>query len=112
MPILAWTLLLPRCYFTAAVDSYGEIPWRDATNIAGAGMAISSILDWSRYLRQMIQETGPISKTGHHKLPLFPSRYRWRTLSATIPTQATAQSRHRFSAAAGKTLLTLSPLRL
>jgi CubicO group peptidase (beta-lactamase class C family) len=52
-------------YWNNDTQSYGEVPWRDETNIAGAGMAISSVLDWSRYLRHMIRETGPISKAGH-----------------------------------------------
>ncbi|KAF7561463.1 hypothetical protein G7046_g2680 [Stylonectria norvegica] len=55
-------------YWNNDTGSHGKIPWRDETNIAGAGMAISSILDWSRYLRHMIQESGPISKAGHRTL--------------------------------------------
>ncbi|KAJ3538949.1 hypothetical protein NM208_g4241 [Fusarium decemcellulare] len=63
------TLAVPY-YWDNDTETQGEIPWRDERNIAGAGMAISSILDWSRYLRHMIQETGPISKAGHHTLKL------------------------------------------
>ncbi|KAJ4328427.1 hypothetical protein N0V84_001111 [Fusarium piperis] len=63
------TLAVPY-YWNNDTETYGEIPWRDEQNIAGAGMAISSILDWSRYLRHMIDETGPISKAGHHILKL------------------------------------------
>lgn len=55
-------------YWNNDTETYGEIPWRDETNIAGAGMAISSVLDWSRYLRHMIQESGPISEAGHRML--------------------------------------------
>ncbi|KAJ3498950.1 hypothetical protein NLG97_g712 [Lecanicillium saksenae] len=37
----------------------------DESNLAGAGMAISSVQDWSKYLRHMLDGTGPISKAGH-----------------------------------------------
>lgn len=63
------TLAVPY-YWDNDTEAYGEIPWRDEKNIAGAGMAISSILDWSRYLRHMIDETGPISEAGHRILKL------------------------------------------
>lgn len=55
-------------YWNNDTKSHGVVPWRDETNIAGAGMAISSVLDWSRYLRHMMKETGPISKRGHKLL--------------------------------------------
>lgn len=55
-------------YWNNDTETYGVIPWRDETNIAGAGMGISSVLDWSRYLRHMISETGPISSAGHAAL--------------------------------------------
>ncbi|KAF4977117.1 hypothetical protein FZEAL_6305 [Fusarium zealandicum] len=58
------TLAVPY-YWNNDTESHGEVPWRDQIHIAGAGMAISSIGDWSRYLRHMMEETGPISKTGH-----------------------------------------------
>ncbi|KAJ4191195.1 hypothetical protein NW767_010989 [Fusarium falciforme] len=63
------TLAVPY-YWNNDTETYGEIPWRDEQNIAGAGMAISSVLDWSRYLQHMIDETGPIPKAGHHVLKL------------------------------------------
>lgn len=37
----------------------------DESNLAGAGMAISSVEDWSKYLQHMLDESGPISKAGH-----------------------------------------------
>ncbi|PHH92979.1 hypothetical protein CDD83_2812 [Cordyceps sp. RAO-2017] len=52
-------------YWNNDTEAYGEIPWSDERNIAGAGMAISSVRDMSRYLRHMLDETGPISKAGH-----------------------------------------------
>ncbi|XWW92420.1 hypothetical protein V2A60_000343 [Cordyceps javanica] len=41
------------------------MPQHDESNLAGAGMAISSVQDWSRYLRHMLDESGPISKDGY-----------------------------------------------
>jgi CubicO group peptidase (beta-lactamase class C family) len=55
-------------YWNNDTQNYGQIPWRDETAIAGAGMSISSVLDFSRYLRHMINETGPISAAGHAAL--------------------------------------------
>lgn len=55
-------------YWNNDTETYNAIPWRDETNIAGAGMAISSVNDWSRYLRHMIYSTGPISPAGHAAL--------------------------------------------
>lgn len=55
-------------YWNNDTETYGEIPWRDETSIAGAGMSISSVSDWSRYVRHMIDETGPISAAGHEAL--------------------------------------------
>lgn len=55
-------------YWDNDTEAYGEISWKDETNIAGAGMSISSVLDWSRYLRHMMDESGPISKAGHTAL--------------------------------------------
>lgn len=46
-------------YWDNDTETYGAIPWRDETSIAGAGMAISSVLDWSRYVRHMVAGDGP-----------------------------------------------------
>lgn len=40
----------------------------DEGNLGGAGMAISSVEDWSKYLQHMLDESGPISKAGHAML--------------------------------------------
>lgn len=55
-------------YYNNDTQQFGLLPWNDEGSVAGAGMAISSVLDWSRYLRHMIEETGPISKAGHAAL--------------------------------------------
>ncbi|KAK2592348.1 hypothetical protein QQS21_009968 [Conoideocrella luteorostrata] len=55
-------------YYNNDTREYGIMPWNDEGSVAGAGMAISSVLDWSRYLRHMIEDTGPISKAGHAAL--------------------------------------------
>ncbi|KAJ4246600.1 hypothetical protein NW762_013542 [Fusarium torreyae] len=61
------TLAVPY-YWNNDTESLGPIPYRDEQSIAGAGLAKSTINDWSRYLRHMLEETGPISKAGHHVL--------------------------------------------
>lgn len=55
-------------YYNNDTREFGVLPWNDESSVAGAGMAISSVLDWSRYLRHMIEETGPISRAGHAAL--------------------------------------------
>ncbi|OAA82292.1 Beta-lactamase/transpeptidase-like protein [Akanthomyces lecanii RCEF 1005] len=41
------------------------MPQHDESNLAGAGMAVSSVEDWSKYLQNMLDESGPMSKAGH-----------------------------------------------
>lgn len=55
-------------YYDNDTQTFGLLPWNDEASVAGAGMAISSVLDWSRYIRHMIEEAGPISKAGHAAL--------------------------------------------
>ncbi|EFY86410.1 penicillin-binding protein, putative [Metarhizium acridum CQMa 102] len=55
-------------YYNNDTQQFGELPWNDEGSVAAAGMAISSVLDWSRYLRHMISESGPIPKAGHAAL--------------------------------------------
>jgi CubicO group peptidase (beta-lactamase class C family) len=55
-------------YYNNDTQKFGRLPWNDEPSAAGAGMAISSVLDWSRYLRHMIEEKGPISMAGHAAL--------------------------------------------
>lgn len=55
-------------YWNNDTNTYGVVEWKDEHNVAGAGMAISSVSDWAKYLRHMIDESGPISKAGHAAL--------------------------------------------
>lgn len=55
------------------------VPYLDGP-ISGAGLAISSVLDYAKYLRSMIRKSGPLSAAGYESLlqprsfmpPMFP----------------------------------------
>lgn len=52
-------------YWNNDTKEYGVVPWKDEHNVAAAGMTLSSVKDWSKYLRHLIEESEPISKAGH-----------------------------------------------
>jgi CubicO group peptidase (beta-lactamase class C family) len=52
-------------YWDNDTQTLYPMPQHDESSLAGAGMAISSVDDWSKYLRHMLDESGPISKAGH-----------------------------------------------
>lgn len=51
-----------------ASSSYVRMPNVDARVDEGAGAVLSNVLDYARYLRVMMTEAGPLSKTGHREL--------------------------------------------
>ncbi|KAK1974796.1 penicillin-binding protein [Colletotrichum cereale] len=62
-------LVLAREYFYDHVHKeYSEIPHDPSSAEEGAGNIISTVLDYAKYLRVMINESGPLSKAGHREL--------------------------------------------
>ena len=49
-------------------DAYDFIPHSQFAWSEGAGMTISNVIDYSRYLRVMMAESAPLSKAGHRAL--------------------------------------------
>jgi hypothetical protein len=47
---------------------YQEVPFMDLDMISGAGSVVSNVLDYSKWLKTMINSSGPISKAGHRQL--------------------------------------------
>lgn len=52
-------------YWDNDTQTLYPMPQHDESSLAGAGMAISSVEDWARFLRHMLDESGPVSKAGH-----------------------------------------------
>lgn len=52
-------------YFDNDTQTLNTMTQYDEGSLSGAGMAISSVEDWSKYLQHMMDETGPISKAGY-----------------------------------------------
>ncbi|WYZ44790.1 hypothetical protein EsH8_VIII_000106 [Colletotrichum jinshuiense] len=62
-------LQLANEYFYDAVqDEYIEFPHEPSSSEEGAGSIISTVLDYAKYLRVMMTEAEPISKTAHQEL--------------------------------------------
>ncbi len=55
-------------YWDNDTETFHTMSQYDESNIAGAGMALTSVTDWSKYLQHMLDESGPISKSGHASL--------------------------------------------
>ena len=47
---------------------YKEVPFSDLDIISGAGSIITNVLDYSKWLKAMIDCSGPMSKDGHIQL--------------------------------------------
>lgn len=49
-------------------EKYQEVPFLDLDIVAGAGAMVSNVLDYAKWLKVMIDSSGPISKEGHKEL--------------------------------------------
>jgi CubicO group peptidase (beta-lactamase class C family) len=49
-------------------ERYQKVPFLDVDIIAGAGAIVSNVLDYAKWLKAMIDASGPISKEGHRQL--------------------------------------------
>lgn len=47
---------------------YHDVPFMDLDIVSGAGSVVSNVLDYSKWLKVMIDSSGPISKAGHQEL--------------------------------------------
>lgn len=45
-----------------------DVPYWDSACVSGAGHNISNVLDYAKFVRSMINKSGPISKEGHTEL--------------------------------------------
>lgn len=48
--------------------SYIEVPDMDLLQVSGAGFIVSNVLDYSKWIRAMIDKAPPISKAGHQAI--------------------------------------------
>ena len=71
------------------VNRTGEFVYRQHTDLdwdSGAGAIISNVLDYAKYLRCMMDETGPMSKAGYRELKRPRSIVRTQVAPFTGPT--------------------------
>ncbi|KAH7364466.1 putative penicillin-binding protein [Rhexocercosporidium sp. MPI-PUGE-AT-0058] len=54
--------------YDAKAQEYFTIPWPVQPEGSGAGEMISNVLDYAKFLKCMINKTGPISEKGHEEL--------------------------------------------
>lgn len=55
-------------YWRTDSETFTAVDPNDETSTEGAGGVISSVSDYSKWIRMMIDRTGPISERGHHDL--------------------------------------------
>ncbi len=55
-------------YWDKITNDYVLVPHMDMPEISGAGCNISNVIDYSKWLRAMINMEGPMSKAGHEQL--------------------------------------------
>jgi CubicO group peptidase (beta-lactamase class C family) len=49
-------------------SSQKELPYWNIPSVSGAGSMVSNVLDYAKYVRSMIEKTGPLSKEAHADL--------------------------------------------
>lgn len=55
-------------YWDENTRKYVEVPDRDQSEASGAGMLTSNVLDFAKWIRTMMNKTGPMSLAGHDAL--------------------------------------------
>ena len=55
-------------YWRTDSQTFTEVEYIDETSMEGCGAVISSVNDYSRWIRMMIERTGPITESGHQDL--------------------------------------------
>ncbi|KAK2040410.1 penicillin-binding protein [Colletotrichum somersetense] len=61
-------VLATEYYYHPVHKKHFEIPHEPSSAEEGAGSIISTVLDYAKYLRVMINESAPLSKAGHREL--------------------------------------------
>lgn len=49
-------------------DKYQSIPYMNLGVVSGAGSVVSNVLDYSKWIKALINSSGPLSKSGHQAI--------------------------------------------
>ena len=55
-------------YWRTESQTFTRVDYVDESSMEGCGAVISSVTDYSKWIRMMIDRTGPISEVGHEAL--------------------------------------------
>jgi CubicO group peptidase (beta-lactamase class C family) len=68
-------------YWDRKQQEFGEFPLWSGPELSGAGIAISNVVDWTKWIRCLLREEKPLSKAVHADIR------RPRTISDPVPAQ-------------------------